>query len=85
MLIGCGFLFVCLFFFFQILLSFPISGVLTSIFVLGVEASTYLSEDDKEMKTVMEEMDNELAQTSIGESFEKVSLLLIPSLTHCDQ
>lgn len=37
----------------------------------GVEASTYLSEDDKEMKTVMEEMDNELAQTSIGESFEK--------------
>lgn len=37
------------------------------------------------MKTVMEEMDNELAQTSIGESFEKVSLLLIPSLTHCDQ
>lgn len=37
----------------------------------GVEENTCLSEDDKEMKTVMEQMDSELAQTSIGESFEK--------------
>ena len=85
MLIGCGFLFVCLFFSFKFYLVFRFLAYKLSIFVLGVEASTYLSEDDKEMKMVMEEMDNELAQTSIGESFEKVSLLLIPSLTHCDQ
>jgi len=44
--------------------------------LLGFEASTLSSDDDKEMKSYMDQMDEELEQTTIGESFEKVNLLL---------
>ncbi|KAJ7362048.1 hypothetical protein OS493_013136 [Desmophyllum pertusum] len=36
-----------------------------------VQAATLSNEDDKEMKSYMDQMDDELARTSIGESFEK--------------
>jgi len=37
----------------------------------GVQRSTVPSGEDKEMKSYMDQMDEELARTSIGESFEK--------------
>ena len=42
--------------------------------MLEVPASGLSSEDDKEMKSYMDQMDDELARTSIGESFEKVNM-----------
>ena len=42
--------------------------------LLGVQAATLSNEDDKEMKSYMDQMDDELARTSIGESFEKVNI-----------
>ena len=43
--------------------------------MLGVRGSTLSSEEDREMKSYMEQMDEELARTSVGESFEKVNML----------
>ncbi|XP_078347278.1 protein ecdysoneless homolog [Oculina patagonica] len=49
----------------------------------GVQASALSSEDDKEMKSYMDQMDDELARTSIGESFEKRAS--VPQGTHQTQ
>ena len=47
---------------------------------LGVQRSTVPSGEDKEMKSYMDQMDEELARTSIGESFEKVNMFLSASV-----
>ena len=44
--------------------------------ILEVKASTSSSDNaDKEMKSYMDQMDEELSQTSIAQSFEKVNVL----------
>ena len=48
--------------------------------MLGVKASTSSRGNEKEMKSYMDQMNEELAQTSIGESFGKVNMFLISSI-----
>ena len=44
------------------------------ISLLGVQRNTLHSGEHVEMKSYMDQMDEELARTSIGESFEKVNV-----------
>lgn len=46
------------------------------VLLSGARADALSGEEDKEIKSYMDQMDDELARTSIGQSFEKVNLIL---------